>query len=438
MGAARVSLVKQRRGATSAQKATDDSEVEYLGANDELPTALMEVNGVQRRVAIEAPVDYAEGIGGFLLGVIGVCRFRFRSVFKECIEADACMAASCTDEFLLGIAFMRPRGATMDFEHNEGRYHDNGADGSQDTTPRARGDPGRGVSGGKGWRLWPISTYTLYRRRDAGGHGNYSTQWARLGAGDRQCGELEAERVKQWIDELGNSTTPLNNESDVHIGVDESNARVLVAKLLHVYRSLTANGRGCPPATTLDVEHHINTGDFGPILMKRRRQVQAEDQIIEENVTKMLQTGVIEEGNGAWGSQETKEGVYPLPRIDETLVALGDALLFTTLDLRAVYWQILVAPDDRNKTAFTTKKGLIVYFDAIGVFTRGGIERHKWTFATRFMEYLDHELSSDDVRPLERLVSAVWNFARPTDAVEAKRLCIWPATTASLWNVSGP
>lgn len=68
----------------------------------------------------------------------------------------------------------------------------------------------------------------------------------------------------------------------------------------------------------------------------------------------MLQASVIEEGDGAWGfpvvlvrkkdgevrvcvdyralNKVTKKDVYPLPRIDETLEALGSALLFTTLN----------------------------------------------------------------------------------------------------------
>lgn len=215
------------------------------------------------------------------------------------------------------------------------------------------------------------------------------------------------------------------------------------------------------------------------------------------NVEKMLRARAIEEGNGGWGfpvvlvhtkdgevrfcvdyralNKITKKDVYPLPRIDETLEALGGALLFTTLDLRAEYWQILVAPEDRDKTAFTTKKGLyrfvrmpfgltnapstfrrlmngvlrgltsstcLVYLDDIVVFTRGGIERHiveltavleslqragltlklkKYKFATQTMEYLGHELSCEGVRPLDRIVTAVREFPTPTDAVEAKR-----------------
>ncbi|KAE8883242.1 hypothetical protein PF003_g32750 [Phytophthora fragariae] len=115
-------------------------------------------------------------------------------------------------------------------------------------------------------------------------------------------------------------------------------------------------------------------------MQKRRRQAQTEDESVDNNVVKMLGAGVIEEGNGAWGfpvvlvrkkdgevrfcvdyralNKVTKKDVYLLPRIDETLEALGGSLLFTTLDLRAGYWQILVAPEDRDKTAFTTKRGL--------------------------------------------------------------------------------
>jgi hypothetical protein len=143
--------------------------------------------------------------------------------------------------------------------------------------------------------------------------------------------------------------------------------------------------------------------------------------------------------------------------------------------LRSGYWQISVAPEDRDKTAFTTKAGLyrfirmpfglmnapstfprmmngvlrgltwttcLVYLDDIVVFTRGGLERHlvqlatvlqrladagltlklkKCVFATRQMEYLGHELSSDGVRPVQRLITAVTEFQRPADPVEVKR-----------------
>ncbi|OWZ14652.1 Tesmin [Phytophthora megakarya] len=174
----------------------------------------------------------------------------------------------------------------------------------------------------------------------------------------------------------------------------------------------------------------------------------------------MLKAGVVEESNGTWGFsvvlvrkkdrevrfcvdyralyQLTKKAVYPLPCIEETLEALGGALFFTTLDLRAGYWQILVAPKDRDKTAFPTTSGLycfecrltwatcLVYIDDIIIITRGGVERHMVELTT-VLERLSRagltlklksvnlwrdlwsfglELSSNGVRPLERLIAA--------------------------------
>ncbi|OWY98723.1 hypothetical protein PHMEG_00030442, partial [Phytophthora megakarya] len=68
------------------------------------------------KVTDDAPVDYVEGIGGFLLDVVDVWRFEFKTVFGERISVEACVIDGCTDEFLLGVDFMRTKGATMDFD----------------------------------------------------------------------------------------------------------------------------------------------------------------------------------------------------------------------------------------------------------------------------------------------------------------------------------
>ncbi|KAE9064232.1 hypothetical protein PF010_g28689 [Phytophthora fragariae] len=194
-------------------------------------------------------------------------------------------------------------------------------------------------------------------------------------------GELRRDRASAWLEELGESSgEPLDNENEVNIGVDDQGSKQLIVKLLRVYRRLSADTGDCPPATALATEHHIDTGDAAPIMLKRRRQAQSEDAVIETNVRKMLAAGVIKEGDGAWGfpvvlvkkkdgevricvdyralNKVTRKDVYPLPRIDETLEALGGALLFSTLDLKAGYWQIKKAAKDQEKTAFTTKQGL--------------------------------------------------------------------------------
>ncbi|GMF50249.1 unnamed protein product [Phytophthora fragariaefolia] len=264
--------------------------------------------------------------------------------------------------------------------------------------------------------------------------------------GGRVKGELVSGSV------LGDDETPLEDEQDVNIGTEEEGERALAIRFIRACQAVTGNMGVCLPAITLDVRHHIDTGDAAPLMLKRRRQAQTEDAVTDQNVDAMLNAGVIEEDNGAWGflvvlvrkkdgevrfrmdyralNKITKKDAYPLLRIDETLEVLRGALLFTTLDVREGYWQIRVAKGDRDKTAFTTKRGL------------GGIERHvielasvldrlaisgltlklkKCVFATTSMEYLGHELRCNGVRPVERLVTAVKEFPRPAYPVAVKR-----------------
>ena len=54
----------------------------------------------------------------------------------------------------------------------------------------------------------------------------------------------------------------------------------------------------------------------------------------------------------------TRKNAYPLPRIDETLEALGGSHWFFTLDLLTGYWQVEAKEEDRPKTAFSTRDGL--------------------------------------------------------------------------------
>lgn len=54
----------------------------------------------------------------------------------------------------------------------------------------------------------------------------------------------------------------------------------------------------------------------------------------------------------------TKKDQYPLPRIDDILDTIGKSQYFSSLDQASGYWQIGVAPEDKEKTAFTTFNGL--------------------------------------------------------------------------------
>ena len=52
----------------------------------------------------------------------------------------------------------------------------------------------------------------------------------------------------------------------------------------------------------------------------------------------------------------TIKDVYPLPRIDESL--LGKAKIYTSIDLAWAFWQMPVRKADRQKTAFACELGL--------------------------------------------------------------------------------
>ncbi|KAG3000683.1 hypothetical protein PC120_g20648 [Phytophthora cactorum] len=108
-------------------------------------------------------------------------------------------------------------------------------------------------------------------------------------------GIMEREQRREWLREIGDSETPLDNEDEVHIGLGDEGGRELIRRPLRVYRKQVKDTGDCPPTTALNIEHHIDTGDAAPTLLKRRRQAQTKDAIVETNVRKMLGAGVIED-----------------------------------------------------------------------------------------------------------------------------------------------
>ena len=57
----------------------------------------------------------------------------------------------------------------------------------------------------------------------------------------------------------------------------------------------------------------------------------------------------------------TKKDSYPLPRMDECIDSLGEATIFSTLDCNAGYWQVFIAPEDLERTAFVCHEGAYEY-----------------------------------------------------------------------------
>ncbi|KAK1928916.1 hypothetical protein P3T76_015556 [Phytophthora citrophthora] len=117
-------------------------------ASDGLSTATMMVDGEQRMVKIDsgarysvagtdwmmrgeqvkraAPVDCVEGIGGFLLDVLGLWTYRMQNVFRQTVEVMACIFEGCTREFLVGVDFLEKHRTVLDFEGGELCYDERG------------------------------------------------------------------------------------------------------------------------------------------------------------------------------------------------------------------------------------------------------------------------------------------------------------------------
>ncbi len=131
---------------------------------------------------------------------------------------------------------------------------------------------------------------------------------------------------------------------------------------------------------TTTVMHSIPTGDVQPIKQRHRRVPPHVFQEFKRHVQDLVSQGILKESRSPWASpavivikkdggvrfccdyrrlnQVTFKDAYPLPRVEESLDALGNAKLFSTLDLTAGYFEVAVSESDRVKTAVTMPFGL--------------------------------------------------------------------------------
>ena len=111
-----------------------------------------------------------------------------------------------------------------------------------------------------------------------------------------------------------------------------------------------------------------------------RRAGIKEKQVIDEHAKDTLIKNIIKPSRSPWASHVTlvskkegsirlcvdypelnkltKKNVYPLPRIDYTLNNVGKCSFFSTVDLKTSYYQIPVATEDQEETAFISHEGL--------------------------------------------------------------------------------
>src|SRR5258708_856530 len=128
------------------------------------------------------------------------------------------------------------------------------------------------------------------------------------------------------------------------------------------------------------ITHTIDTGTARPIRQPLRRHPQVHLDVIDREIDKMIQSGVVEPSNSPWASNVvvvtkhdntpritldyrqlndvTRKDSFPLPNIADCLDAFKGASMYGILDLRSSFYQVPLAEQDRDKTAFITRKGL--------------------------------------------------------------------------------
>lgn len=152
----------------------------------------------------------------------------------------------------------------------------------------------------------------------------------------------------------------------------EENQRHIVDNLVDQFREISMERKGL--GRTSLMTHHIDTGDSPPIRQRYYRMSPEKQRILTQEVDEMLSLDVVEPCESDWSSpvlivykkngqprfcldsrklnSVTKKDAYSLPYISEILDNLRDAKYLSSIDLSKAFWQIPIAEQDRDKTAF--------------------------------------------------------------------------------------
>ena len=166
--------------------------------------------------------------------------------------------------------------------------------------------------------------------------------------------------------------------------LDDDQKKLLYDVLCKHHDRFSLNGENME--RTDSVEHEIDTGKNHPFRERLRQYSPGIQSIIDNEVVKMLKEGVIIPSKSCYASNlllvrkpdpsseggvknrvcasfvrlntHTEKDSYPLPSIQYIYDKIGRSKWFTTMDLLSGFWQVMIKPEHRYKTAFITMRGL--------------------------------------------------------------------------------
>lgn len=194
------------------------------------------------------------------------------------------------------------------------------------------------------------------------------------------CAELfneQCTRTNQPSDRVSKVLSRLRTD---HLNPEErANLESLCAQYADVFYI-----DGEPLTFTNQIKHSIRTTDELPVYTKTYRYPFVHRQEVQDQITKMLDQGIIRPSQSAWSSpiwvvpkkadasgkvkwrividfrkvnEKTIDDKYPIPNINDILDKLGNCHYFTTLDLASGFYQVEMDPADIHKTAFNVEHG---------------------------------------------------------------------------------
>ena len=123
------------------------------------------------------------------------------------------------------------------------------------------------------------------------------------------------------------------------------------------------------------VKHKIKLDNYVPFKERYRRIPPHQYEEVKKHLTEMLEIGAIRRSESPWASavvlvrkkdgslrfcidlrklnSRTVKDAYSIPRIEDSLDSLNGSCIFTSIDLKAGYWQVELDEDSIPLTAFT-------------------------------------------------------------------------------------
>lgn len=289
-----------------------------------------------------------------------------------------------------------------------------------------------------------------------------------------------------------------NNWEKLFEGLNQEESAAL-KKILKENKDLFYK-EGTNLSCTTKTYHQIITKSNKPIYSRTYRLPQVHEREVEKQIKEMLKQGIIQHSTSPYNSpiwvvpkkvdssgeqkwrlvndyrplnEQTIDDKHPIPNVQGIFDKLGRATHFTTFDLAKGFYQILVDPKDRHKTAFSTPSGhyeyirmpfglknapatfqrlmnevlsglvgviCIVFYDDILVFGSSlqeiivnmlrvlqrlreynlKLQIHKCKFFAKSTEYLGHILSKEGIKPNPDKVECIRKLKIPDTAKKIK------------------